>query len=171
MSIFAYPSISYHEQRLVLEMVNLFVTIIIVASCVTALVFYILQAVGLYRMSKNRGYQYPWLAFIPVASGYVLGGIADNINVCYGRRSNWRVWLAILSGVSLASTVLSALLSINWLYNMLETVFSGYFDEYYLINSMVSYYGPLFLLLMLGSLVGLGYMVVSAICLLSLIHI
>lgn len=156
-------SISPYEQQFVMDMVNLVIVITVVLSCVIALVFYIFQAIGLYHMSKNRGYRYPWLAFIPVAGDYVLGGIADNINVCYGRRSSWRIWVTVLSGLSLLSNVLTVTLSISWLYDMLESAFSGQFNEYYFLDQIYSFYGPLFFFTMLGSLVGLGYTIVSMI--------
>ena len=48
---------------------------------------------------------------------------------------------------------------------MLENVFSGHFNEYYFLDAVYSFYGPLFFFIMLGSLVGLGYTIVSMICL------
>lgn len=63
------------------------------------LVFYVFEAIGLYTISKNRGYQKPWLAFIPVANAWVLGGIADNIGHCFGKSTRWRIYLVAMEAV------------------------------------------------------------------------
>lgn len=70
--------------------------IAVLFALVIGLVLYIVQAIGVYRLSKNRGYRHAWLAFVPIVNNYVLGGIADNVNACYGRKSSWRIWLLLL---------------------------------------------------------------------------
>ena len=42
-----------------------------------AAVLYIFQSVGLYTLAKRRGLRYPGLAWVPVASGWTLGCLAD----------------------------------------------------------------------------------------------
>ena len=49
-------------------------------------VFHLFEGFALYRLSKNRGYQRAWLAFIPVVNSWVLGGIADHIGLCAGKK-------------------------------------------------------------------------------------
>jgi len=75
--------------------------------CLTAaavcLTVYLFEAAGTYRLSRNRGLDKPWLAFIPVAGAWVLGGVADHIRHCRGKKTRWRVWLTIAEGVWLTA--------------------------------------------------------------------
>lgn len=78
---------------------NTFVTAVMLLSCLPAVlifaVFYIFNAIGLYTLSKRRGYDKPWLAWIPFARAYLLGKIADNINVCSNKKTANRIWTLI----------------------------------------------------------------------------
>ena len=49
--------------------------VIIVLIVSTAI--YLLFALGLYKMAKNLGLRSPWMAFVPVLSGYLLGLVAE----------------------------------------------------------------------------------------------
>ena len=51
---------------------------------------YVFFSLGLYGISKNRGYNKPWLAWIPFCNSYLQGAVADDIERRYGRRSNYR---------------------------------------------------------------------------------
>ena len=42
-----------------------------------AIVMYVLNAVGMYRIAKRRGIRNAWLAWIPVGNEWILGSIAD----------------------------------------------------------------------------------------------
>jgi triosephosphate isomerase len=44
---------------------------------VFAIVFYIFEGIGLYKMCKNAGIPNPWLAFIPIGNSYLLGLLAE----------------------------------------------------------------------------------------------
>lgn len=41
-------------------------------------VSYVLQAVGLYRVTKRRGIHHAWLAWIPVGNTWLLGSVSDH---------------------------------------------------------------------------------------------
>lgn len=71
-----------------------------VISFLFVFIFYIFNAIGLYTISKRRGYKNAWLAYIPVVNSYVLGAITDNINTCYNKKSSFRIWLLVLSIVN-----------------------------------------------------------------------
>jgi len=117
------------------------------AACLT---LYLFEAAGTYRLSKNRGFDRPWLAFIPVAGAWVLGGIADSICACYGRRTFRRVWLTAAEAVWL--TALAAHVSLFIL--ALPALFSPAYREYYraLANStdMIAVFSSVVGLLFLG---------------------
>lgn len=48
-------------------------------AVMTAFVIFsaVAAAIGIYKMSKTAGLEYPWLSFIPVASSYTLGILAE----------------------------------------------------------------------------------------------
>lgn len=46
-----------------------------------ALVLYILMSVGLYKMAKNRGLEYDWLSFIPIAQLYIMGKLIQSLKI------------------------------------------------------------------------------------------
>lgn len=49
-------------------------TAVMAAVC---LALYVLRAIGIYKMSKTAGVEYPWLSFIPVANSFTLGRLAE----------------------------------------------------------------------------------------------
>ena len=51
--------------------------IVALIAFVFAVVSYILSAAGMYAIAKRRGINNAWLAWIPVASGWILGSISD----------------------------------------------------------------------------------------------
>lgn len=46
-----------------------------------ALVLFILMSVGLHKMAKNKGLEYDWLAFVPIAQLYILGKLIRNLKI------------------------------------------------------------------------------------------
>ncbi len=63
---------------------------------------YILQSLGMYTIAKRRGIHHPWLAWIPVGSGWMLGSISDQYQyVAKGRVKNKRKALLILEILTL----------------------------------------------------------------------
>lgn len=44
-------------------------------------VLYLFQAIGLYKMARNKNMYMPWLAFIPIANRYLLGTIIGNFKI------------------------------------------------------------------------------------------
>lgn len=51
--------------------------VILMFSAIIGLVFYLLQASGLYKMGKTVGISAPWMAYIPVVNLYAMGKIAE----------------------------------------------------------------------------------------------
>lgn len=95
-------------------------------SSVLAILFYVLNAISYYSISKNRGYDKPWLAWIPVASDYLKGAVADDINRRKGKASSFRIWLLVLSIVMSLSGVIVIVVSIVFGFG---TAFSSGFDQ------------------------------------------
>ena len=88
-------------------------------------VFYVLQAVGMMGIAKNRGMKNPWLGFIPIGESFLFGGIADNINESYGKKTYFRIILPILSGVGLVAVSLFFVWYFRFLYTFIEMAMYG----------------------------------------------
>ena len=88
--------------------------IVALIAFVFAVVSYILSAAGMYAIAKRRGINNAWLAWIPVASGWILGSISDQYQyVVKGKVRYNRIILisllgasALLGGISSGSTQL-----------------------------------------------------------------
>ena len=69
---------------------------------------YILGSLGLSRMAQNAGMPRPWLAWIPIARDYLLGGLCDRaVWVWRGKRRNFAVLLPVLSALAPALGMIS----------------------------------------------------------------
>ena len=64
------------DRSVFLAVMTAFVIFSAVAAAI-GIILYILRAIGIYKMSKTAGLEYPWLSFIPVASSYTLGRLAE----------------------------------------------------------------------------------------------
>lgn len=74
--------------------------LVVLMLLATALV-YVLQSVALYRMAKNAGMPSPILAWVPVASGYLLGLLCERASFRRtGRTWKFSVLLPVLELVS-----------------------------------------------------------------------
>ncbi len=83
-----------------------------VALIAVAAVFYVFQALGLSAMAKRRGLSRPWLAWIPVASAYLMGKIADQYSgAVEQRKTNYALILLLLSIITTALSVCIIVLS------------------------------------------------------------
>ena len=47
-----------------------------------AVLTYVLQSLALYRLAKNRGIANYGLAWVPIGSSWLLGKLADDVNIC-----------------------------------------------------------------------------------------
>ena len=73
-----------------------FLWIIVIAFGAIWLGLHIIQAVGLQKLSSNRGEKGAWLAWLPIGSSYVLGRTADGIQRESERRAFFRISLPVL---------------------------------------------------------------------------
>lgn len=46
-----------------------------------SIAFYILYSLGLYKLAKNRNFENPWLAWIPIANLYVLAKLVESLKI------------------------------------------------------------------------------------------
>ncbi|MFA9379886.1 MAG: hypothetical protein ACERKO_02385 [Acetanaerobacterium sp.] len=66
---------------------------------------YVINAISFYTIAKNRGYNKPWLAWIPIANDYLRGAIADDINYRHQKSTSFRIWLMVLVIISKAGII------------------------------------------------------------------
>jgi len=139
--------------------IGMFLVVICLIAVAVCLAFYLFEAIGTYRLSKNRGFDKPWMAFIPVASAWVLGGVADNIHYYYGKETRWRVWLTIAESVWLVFYVAY----LGMFIPTLPKLFYAAFDTDYLMLADISM--AITVLSSMVSLLSLGRTAVKAVVL------
>ncbi len=124
-------------------LITITVYLIIISFC---LISYLFMAFGLYEISKNRGYNKPWLAFIPLANYYLLGAVADNINMSSNKRTHFRIILTISTGAT-------------WVFNIIVRIATSIIDGFYNLEPVKAI--SVGLLLILVSLIMLSISVTS----------
>ena len=67
---------------------------------------YVLQSISLHTIAKRRGISYPWLAWIPFGTNWILGAIACDYDKRNGVKRRWDKLLLILSIVIVAIVVI-----------------------------------------------------------------
>lgn len=77
------------------------VAVIFVLLLLTMALVYVLQSLALYRMAKNAGFSSPVLAWVPVASSYLLGLLCERAS-CRRSGKTWK-FSVILPVVELLS--------------------------------------------------------------------
>ena len=71
-----------------------------------AVASYVLTALALYTVARRRGLKYPWLAWIPVASCWLLGSLSDQYRyVVKGEHTHRRVFLLCFRILTVLLTV------------------------------------------------------------------
>ncbi len=130
----------------------------LVIGLAIAFVFYIFNALGLYQISKRRGYKNAWLAFIPVVNSFVLGGIADNINACYMKKSNHRIWLIVLQLINCALYFAYIGVLFSFMVKVIQQAI------YYGAQPQYSDVAPIMLMGLLMGLVSIALLVFTCIC-------
>lgn len=78
-----------------------------VMLCGLGVAAYVLQALALHTIAKRRGLRCPWLAWVPVADGWILGAVSDQYRkTVLHKRSHRR---GILLGLNIAAEILGIL--------------------------------------------------------------
>jgi len=72
-----------------------------------AILMYVLQSLALFNLAKKRGIQNYGLAWVPIGSSWILGKLADDVNICRrNKRTHFARNLLVLNIAYLASFVL-----------------------------------------------------------------
>ena len=96
------------------------VAVLVLLVCAAfAVVSYVLNAVGMYRIAKRRGIHHAWLAWIPVASNWLLGSIADHYQYVSKQKTTQR------RKVLLILSIVQAVLCSGYLGSSISTMVSA----------------------------------------------
>ena len=75
-------------------------------SLLIGLALYLLESIGVYKMAKSAEIKNPWLAFIPVANGWVFGTLAEKYKKKNGTKSaRFGIILPVLEGIVLIEAI------------------------------------------------------------------
>lgn len=81
----------------VLAMLGTICLIILAVWQLWMLLRYILEGISLSKLAKRRGFEAPWLAWVPVARHWLLGAVADQYcHVVKGKDRNRRITTLVL---------------------------------------------------------------------------
>ena len=87
---------------------------------------YVLSSLGLYTIAKRRGITNPWLAWIPVASSWIVGSISDQYRyVTKGQIRNKRKTLLILACVVMVMIVVLMIIAGVGIVDMMPAMMDG----------------------------------------------
>ncbi len=91
------------------ETVSFFLAIFIgtfTISLLIGLALYLLESIGVYKMAKSAEIKNPWLAFIPVANGWVFGTLAEKYKKKNRTKSaRFGIILPVLEGIVLIEAI------------------------------------------------------------------
>ena len=79
---------------------------VMLAACAVGLAIYVFRSLAVYTIAKRRELNRPWLAWIPVASDWILGSISDQYKYLTQGKNQMR--RKILLGLSIAAAVCAA---------------------------------------------------------------
>ena len=108
---------------------------------------YVLQALGLYTLADRRRLPNPWMAWVPYANYWLIGGIVDDYEATRGIKRKWRVVLLVLTLIVFASVILMYVFMFVFLFGTVMTVTSGtpYMDDEAVVASVLSTVLPMYL--------------------------
>ena len=125
-------AISPLGEGLLVMMGAVLVLVILMAIAATAAV-YVLQALSLQTMAKRRGIANAWLAWVPVGSSWLLGAIADDINLRQGKKTSYAIVLLVVTAACMGAG-----------FSLFLIPFLGLFSGLFSIAVLVVYYIALY---------------------------
>lgn len=109
---------STNEEGIIVALVLLVLYLIILGLGIAC---YVMNAVALQTLGKRRMMQYPWMAWLPFASLYLLGSLVDDYDERNGIKRKWKITLLVLGIVAVGVLVVAYFGLIAWV--MTITIF------------------------------------------------
>ncbi len=95
---------------------GIFFFIFIMVIVLIAIGFYVLKAIGLYRIAQRKGIDHAWVAWIPFAQNYVYAEIIGQ-QLTIGKYTipqfPW-IYIVMIYGSSFVATILSVIPVVGW---------------------------------------------------------
>lgn len=93
----------------IMPMVMSILGIVLIVAAIIGLICYVFNSIGLYAMAKNRNFDHPWLAWIPIAKNYLMGAlINDDVSIGTWHIPYARLFLPLMGiALSIVMTILS----------------------------------------------------------------
>ena len=127
--------------------------VLILVILAVGLTDYILSSIGMFNMGKKRGFQMPWLAFIPYGREYFLGCLSGNVKIGKKTLNNTPTWLIVLpilvggiSAIFMFATMIPVMMTSFGDYG----VFHGHAPN---IGGMIASFVVFYLLLIVGAII------------------
>lgn len=162
------PMSSYESDAMAWSVVLGVVALIYLLIFAYAVVSYIFKSISLYKIAQRRGVESPILAWIPVASSWLTGKIAEHTDASGGKKSKWGVTLLILNLLPVAIMVLTyvivfiSVISAAFTYGVTEGV--GYGGEAEGVMLIISIFVPIFIFAFLAEMATLAHYAIDSIC-------
>ena len=134
---------------------------VLVFACAAALVFYLLRAVGVWKMAKTAEISSPWVAFIPVVNSFTLGKIAEKYRKRDGTKSaKFGVALLALNIITLVIGILLTVFTVNSVIEILKNAEYAVEADIDMTIDMFSSLIPVIILYVLIMAAAFAYMIV-----------
>ena len=131
----------------ILLMIAVYLVIILLG-----LVNYIIKSYSIYVLASRRKISKAWLAWIPIASCWTVGSLADDYDLQHGIKRKWRVVLLTLNIVMWMFVVAFYVFAIGWtITNTYATLNPAAVPSQSLIIFLVAFYIGLFLVALAGT--------------------
>ncbi len=138
----------------------------IAVSLLVGLVLYILQGIGLFKMSKALGLSSPWISFIPFANMFALGRIAQKYVKRDGKPSaKFSVWLLVLYIVYFILAIVLIALLFMFIFSIIGYATDAIVDESALTAEMFSGLIPIVICYFITFAITITYQVIYYIAL------
>lgn len=118
------------DYQLFMELFSSIMAVALLFAGIIMLVFYVLNAIALTGLSKNRGLNNPWIAWIPFADGYAIGRLSDDINLRRGKTTRHRIILLVMEILTAVFAVLMLVFMLPAFFDLMEQAISGQLDYY-----------------------------------------
>ncbi len=130
-------------------------------SGIIGLVFYILQAIGIYKMANSLGIAYPWISFIPVANSYTFGKVASRYIKRDGSASaKFEIWLLVLQILMTITAILLVITAIIAIVSIVGFADAAILDDSAMTLSMFSSFIPVIILYVVTFGLALAYNII-----------
>ena len=121
--------------------------VLIFIFAIVGIVLYVIYSYSLYKMAVKQGVENPWMAFIPIAQGYILGKLIKDLKVFNFEIPQIEIVLPVASLIVLVLSqvdILGGLLSLaNFILNLLvlNKLYNMYKPENATLYTILSIFG------------------------------